>query len=108
MSVFCVDLFQSLHFMFHFHLPGFGVKLRQPLAFPRMFHLQFKQLQILELPTEIINQLQTKQSVKHNSNMFHINLFLSYLVTTAGNEVIFIEMIAWEECLTSCMDSFSF
>lgn len=49
-----------------------------------------------------------QNSQSNNSNMFHINLFLSYLVTTVGNEVIFIEMIAWEECLTSCMDSFSF
>lgn len=53
-----VNLFQSLDFMFHFNLPGLGIILRQTLALPRMLHLQLKQLQILQLPAQIIDQLQ--------------------------------------------------
>lgn len=58
--VLCVNLFQSLDFMFHFHLSGPGVVLGQPLALSWMFHLQLKTLQILQLPTEIIDQLRTE------------------------------------------------
>lgn len=63
----CENLFQSLDFMFHFTLPGLGVILRESLAFPRMLHLQLKQLQVLQLPAQIINQLQRGDEVQSNS-----------------------------------------
>lgn len=53
-----VHLFKSLDFMFHFNLPGLGIILRQTLALPRMLHLQLKQLQILQLAAQIIDQLE--------------------------------------------------
>lgn len=55
-----VHLFQSLDFMLHFTLSGPGVVLRQPLALSWMLHLQLKALQILQLPAEVIDQLQRK------------------------------------------------
>jgi len=57
--------FQSSGFMFHLHLPGLCAILRQCLAFPRMFHFQFEQLQILQLPAEIVNQLQKEKKIRH-------------------------------------------
>lgn len=67
MCAVCVYLFESLDFVFHFNLSGPGVVLRQPLALSWMFHLQLKTLQILQLPAEIINQLQRKHKIALNS-----------------------------------------
>lgn len=58
MCAVCVDLFQPLDFMLHFNGPG--VVLRQPLALSWMLHLQLKTLQILQLPAEVVYQLQRK------------------------------------------------
>lgn len=82
MSVFCVcvcvNLFQSLDFIFHFNLPGLDVVLRQPLALPGMLHLQLKHLQVVQLPAEIINELWGEIKIKFNSSTFSMQLF-SYL-----------------------------
>lgn len=53
-----LNLFQSLDFIFHFHLSGSGVELRQPFTLSWMLHLQLETLQIFQLSAKIINQLQ--------------------------------------------------
>lgn len=63
MCAVCVNLFQSLDFMFHLDLSGPGVVLRQALALSWMLHLQLKHLQILQLPAQIVNQLHRKDAI---------------------------------------------
>lgn len=61
-----LNLFQSLDFIFHFHLSGSGVELRQPFTLSWMLHLQLETLQILQLSAKIINQLQSKAEIRGN------------------------------------------
>lgn len=59
-----LNLFQSLDFIFHFHLSGSGVELRQPFTLSWMLHLQLETLQIFQLSAKIINQLQNKAAIR--------------------------------------------
>lgn len=53
--------------MLHFHLPGLGVLFRQALTLPRVLHLQLEALQVVQLPAEVVNQLQREASLRRSS-----------------------------------------
>lgn len=55
------DLLQPPDFMLHLH--GLGIKLRQSFSFPRMLHFWLEYLEIVQLPPQVINQLQRGDSV---------------------------------------------
>lgn len=59
-----LNLFQSLDFIFHFHLSGSGIELRQAFTLSWMLHLQLETLQIFQLSPKIINQLQNKVEIR--------------------------------------------
>ena len=69
----CVNLFQSLDFVLHLDLSGSGVELRQTLSLSWVLHLQFEQLQVLQLPAQIVNQLQHKgHGYTELLNIYHV------------------------------------